>query len=249
MDGVRDQKCGGVGSAAEERLRNRLELASAAVAALAHDINQPLAAAATYLDVARRMLGKAAADPEEIAQILEKASAQTQRASRLVGSLRETVRLEESDKTQTSLHDAIRTALDALRAEDALGDVRVTLELAAPRDGVLADKLRIILVLSNLLRNAVAAMRPTGRRDLCFRTSNPDAATIKADLLGAGDNPVNQLNGEALALNKAKEMGLGLLSSLIIIEELDGRIWAGSNHETGALFSLTLPLQGLDIAS
>lgn len=237
------------GSASEERLRHRLDLARNAVAALAHEINQPLAAATTYLDVARRMLGKATANREEIAQILEKAGSQTQRASRLVGSLRELLQFDESDKTLAPLHEAIEEALDVVRGENALGDVEIMLELAALRDGVLADRLQLGSALCTLLRSAAAALRPTGRRKLAIRTSNPNAATIRVDMIDGDDrSKTTQPDGEALTLRKAKDMGSGLLTSLIIIEEHDGRIWAASNPAAGFLFSFTLPLQDLDVS-
>lgn len=242
----------GVEPNAEDRLRSRLDATSAALAALAHEINQPLAATAAYLDVARRILGGSPGKGEEIAQILEKAAAQTQRASRLVSTLRGFALCEDAAKTSMGLHEAISDALDSLRAEDALAGMEVTLEPAALRDQILADRLQIRLALCHLVRDAAATMRSTGGRGLAIRTCNPDAATIKVDMIDAAFGPQAQpesLDGDQLTVGNAKGMRPGLLSSVIIIEELDGLIWAGAPCRGAAHFSFTLPLLNVDVVS
>ncbi len=237
---------------AEERLRNQLDAMSAALSGLAHEINQPLAATATYLSVARRLLG-ASGNGQEVAQILEKAAAQTQRASRLVSSLRDLLPCEETDKTPMGLHEAIGGALDLVRAEVAPDGIEITLEPAALRDTISADRLRIGLALCNLVRHATAAMRSTGRRVLAIRTSNPDAETIKVDMIDLGFTPAEEAgspNWGQLTTKKAKGIAPALLSSILILEQHHGLIWAGSPRGgVAARFTFTLPLLDVDVAS
>lgn len=245
-------KSPGVEPDAEDRLRSRLDATSAALSALAHDINQPLAATAAYLDVARRILGRSPGTGEEIAQILEKAAAQTQRASRLVSTLRGFALCEDAAKTSMGLHEAISDTLDSLRAEDALAGMEITLEPAALRDGILASRLQIGLALCHLVRDAAATMRSTGRRRLAIRTCNPDAATIRVDMIDAGFSPEAQSEapgGDQLTMGNAKGMRPGLLSSVIIIEDHDGLIWAGAPCRGEAHFSFALPLLNVDVVA
>lgn len=234
----------------EERLRHRLEAFSYGAAAFAHEINQPLAATATYLSVAGRMLGKSG--DREIAQILEKATAQTQRASRLVANLRDLLPCGEADKTLASLHALLEESLESLRADGAPDAVGFRLEPAALHDNVMADRLQIRLALCNLLRAAAAATRAAGGRDLAIRTSNLDTDAIRVEMSDAGSNhpePFREPDFEVLTLKKAKDIGLGVLSSLIILEDHDGRIWTAQTRQGGALFSLILPLEHLDVTS
>ncbi len=237
--------------AAKEELRERVTGGRATLASLAHEINQPLAATSAYLSVARRLLAKAGGDGEEIAQILEKAAAQTQRASRLVSTLRDFLPREETDKAPVSLHEEIRAALDWLRAEDAPG-IGTTLEPAARRDSIIANRLQIRLALCHLVRDAAAAIGSAGRGGLVIRTSNPDTATIKVEIVDADIAPAD-LSGafdcKPLTAIAAKGIGPALLSSVLTIEEHDGLIWADSSLGKGPRFRFTLPVQDVDAVS
>lgn len=76
----------------------RLRLTSEMAATLAHEINQPLTAASTYLKVARRQIAGDGAKPD-IASTLDKAAAQMLRAGEIVGRLREFLSGDEPDET------------------------------------------------------------------------------------------------------------------------------------------------------
>lgn len=227
--------------------RDRMDAMGGMAATLAHEVNQPLAATASYLKVARRLLEKAGRDEDvNILQVIDKAAAQTLRAGRIVNSLRQLVTRGEPDKTLVSLHDLIRGARDSMLNEGAQSNIEVRLEFNAKDDEVIADGTQIRQVVVNLMRNSVEAMQETGERELIVSTFNPDDATISVEVADRGgglDENAEADFFEPFATTKAKGMGVGLSISRSIVEAHYGRIWARPNPGGGAVFSFTLPLE------
>jgi PAS domain S-box-containing protein len=236
----------------EELHRTRLDAMGGMAAALAHEINQPLAATAAYLKVARRLLEKSGECAPEVLDVLDKATTQTLRAGRIVTTLRDLARRGEPDKTLVAIHDLIEEAYDALQADESQLGVEIRLDLTAGKDQALADRTQVRQVLDNLVRNALEAMQTVDRPELVFRTSNPDDSTIRVDVIdtGCGFQELAE-DGcfEPFTTTKAKGMGVGLSISRSIIKAHYGRIWAASNPGGGAIFSFTLPLQNLEAVS
>lgn len=235
----------------EELRRNRLDAMGGMAATLAHEINQPLAATATYLKVARRMLEKCLQEENaEVLDVLDKAAAQTLRAGRIVTSLRDLIQRGEPDKTLVSMNGLVREICDSMRSEGDAYDISIELQRQAQKDQVVADRAQLRQVLANLIRNAMEAMRSAEMRMLLVSTHNPDEATIRVDVTDTGCG----LGGlaeddcfEPFTTTKAKGMGIGLSVCRSIVEAHYGSIWAKANTNGGAVFSFTLPLQNADI--
>ncbi|WP_457797796.1 PAS domain S-box protein [Methylocystis sp. S23] len=234
----------------EQLHRNRLDAMGGMAAALAHEINQPLAANATYLRVARRLIEKSPhADDAAIVDVLEKATTQTLRAGRIVTSLKDLVRRGEPDKTLVGMHDLIMEAVDAAIEECEDSKVKFEMRRQAPRDRIVADRTQLKQVLFNLVRNAMEAMQSSERRELVISTANPGDGTIRVDVIDSGCGlPESCEIGrfEPFTTTKTKGMGVGLSISRSIIEAHYGRIWASPNAGDGATFSFALPLQDAD---
>jgi C4-dicarboxylate-specific signal transduction histidine kinase len=233
-----------------ERLRqDRLDALGGMATTLAHEINQPLSATATYLKVARRLLDKSRPPGgADVMDVLDKATAQTLRAGRIVTSLRDLVQRGEPDKTIVSMHALIHEAQDSVLAESALSGVAVRLDCRALRDKVVADRTQLRQVLRSLIRNAVDAVQFADRRELVVATSNPDDLVIRVDVTDTGCGiSADDDCFEPFTTTKAKGMGIGLSISRSIIEAHYGRIWARTNAGGGAVFSFTLPLQDPEI--
>jgi C4-dicarboxylate-specific signal transduction histidine kinase len=221
-------------------------------AALAHEINQPLAATAAYLRVARRLLEKSGESKSDLLDVLDKATTQALRAGRIVTTLRDLARRGEPDKTIVPVHDLIEETYDALQADKSQLGVEIGLDLTAAKDQALADRTQVKQVLDNLVRNALEAMQTVDRRELVFRTANPDDCTIRVDVIDTGCGFQGLAEDgcfEPFTTTKAKGMGVGLSISRSIIKAHYGRIWAASNPGGGAIFSFTLPLQNLEAVS
>lgn len=222
----------------------RLAAMGELAAALAHEINQPFAAVATYVRTARWLLQRKQKQSGEIEDILEKAGAQAMRAGDIVRRLREFVTRGESVKTVQSLAGLVEEAKSLGVAGARQVGARVSVAAQADNDQVLADRVQIQQVIVNLMRNAIEAMDGAPRRELLLSTSSADGYAR----LDVADTGHGLKDGAAAALfepfrsTKASGMGIGLSISRSIVEAHGGRIWAEPNPQGGAIFSFTLPL-------
>ena len=232
--------------------RNRLDSLSDMATALAHEINQPLAAASNYLFSARHLLGARGKPPEPaVGEALDKASAQLHRAGQIIAHLREFVARGEPNKIEHGLHDLIRGACELIAASAKEADVEILLSLEAADDRVFADKVQIEQALVNLMRNAVDAMEQSPVRKLSVSTWL-DGDMIRTDVADTGCGLPASTHAELfMPFNSTKSSGLGvgLSISRSIIEAHYGMIWAEDNSGGGARLSFTLPLARLEEAT
>ncbi len=223
----------------------RLNCVRSLSAGLAHEINQPLTAAVTYLRVIQRLLD---IEPEQrktsVHEALDKAAAQVTRASQIVGGLRHFIAHGEPEKTICSLHEVVDETCHFAIADAENRGVKVKLSLQASDDKVLADQVQVQQVLGNLIRNATEAMAGSPRRELTISTSSSDTE-VRLDVADTGpglSEAMRESLFEPFTTTKTEGMGVGLAISRAIIEAHDGKIWAAANPDGGATFSFTLPL-------
>lgn len=229
-----------------DRLSSMAEMATG----LAHELNQPLSAIATYLKAIRRLLQLPPdARPASVDDALDHATDQIMRAGRIIGHLREFVANGEPNMTHESLHNLIREVFELTigGVKDASG--RMVLALNANRDGVLVDKVQIKQVLVNLIRNATEAMAASPKGEITIATSLVETEMIQVDVADTGRG----LSGlekrdpfEPFLTTKESGLGVGLSISRLIVEAHYGKIWARPNPVGGAVFSFTLPLAAED---
>jgi PAS domain S-box-containing protein len=227
----------------------RLSAMGGLAAGLAHELNQPLAAAATYLETAQLLLEMPAdARPYTVEKTLSSAVGEIMRAGHIMKRLHEFVSSGEPDKTFLNLHDFINDASELSIPKKE--EIRVSLRLDAKNDSVLADRIQIKQVLANLIRNATEAMGPATERKLSISTSSIEQDMIRVDIAdtGSGFQPgVMERLFEPFQTTKSNGMGIGLSISRMIVEAHYGKIWAEPNPQGGAIFSFTLPLADVEI--
>ena len=217
---------------------------------LAHELNQPLTAVASYLNGARRLLNSGKAEDNSVARgAVESAAEQALRAGQIIRRLREFVARGESDRQVENLRKLVEeaSALALVGAKEA--GVRVTFHFDPAGRYVLADKIQVQQVLLNLMRNAIEAMQDTERRELVISSRLIDAETVQIDVAdtGAGIAPeiASQLF-QPFITSKRNGMGVGLSISRTIIEAHGGRLWAEPNPDGGTIFRLTLRVAELE---
>jgi two-component system sensor kinase FixL len=212
--------------------------------ALAHEINQPFSAIATYVRTARWLLQKKQKQRNpEIEEILDKAGAQAMRAGEIIRRLREFVTRGDSVKTVQRLSALVDEATALAFAGSRKNDARVSVATDAQDDFVLADRVQIQQVVVNLMRNAVEAMDGAQKRELSLSTSVADGF-VRLDVADSGHGLSEDMRRALFTpfrTTKANGMGLGLSISRSIVEAHGGRIWAEPNPRGGAIFSFTLP--------
>lgn len=228
-----------------KRHADRLATMRNLAAGIAHEINQPLAALGTYLKATRRLLEMPRQErPRSVLETLDNASAQVERAGAIVSKMRSFIAHGEPDQFRLEAHGLIREALNTSAANVHAAGVKTSLRLSAAQDEILADKTQIILVLVNLIDNAVDAMRSSPRRELTVSTSS-DEKEIRIDVADTGAGLPDTMKSnlfEPFATTRPSGMGVGLSVSHAIIKAHHGRIWAQTPPEGGSVFSFAIPL-------
>jgi PAS domain S-box-containing protein len=231
----------GVRLADQIAVRQRAE---ALASALAHELNQPLAAIANYLQGSKILLQKSSDDcAPVIIEAMDKAASQAIRAGQVIQRLRDFVARGETEKRIESIKKLVEeaSALALVSAKDQ--SVRVDKRLDPSIDLVLVDKVQVQQVLLNLLRNALEAMHTSERRELIVSTGPADNNMVAVDIADTGcgisPNIASQLF-QPFVTTKRQGLGIGLSISRTIIESHGGQITVEPNPEGGTIFRFTL---------
>jgi two-component system sensor kinase FixL len=222
---------------------SRLTAMGEMASALAHELNQPLSAAANYLKGCRRLLESDTPDLPRLRDAMEKAADQTLRAGQIIRRLRDFVARGESEPRIENLPKIIEEAGVLALIGAAERGVRVRNRIDSGVDLVLADKVQIQQVLVNLMRNAIEAMQHSDRRELTVSAAPTGDSMVEVAIsdTGPGINPdVVERLFEPFFTTKPQGMGVGLSISRTIVEAHGGRIWVESGDKAGRLFRFTL---------
>jgi len=216
---------------------------------LAHELNQPLTAAASYLNGVRRLLDNFKTENlPMLRDAVERAAEQALRAGQIIRRLREFVARGESERQIEDLRKLIEeaSALALVGAKET--GVRVSYEFDPQAATVLADKVQVQQVLVNLMRNAVEAMQEVEQRELKVSTRRLDRETVQIDVADTGPGIAPEIATQLFhpfVTTKRHGMGVGLSISRTIIESHGGHLWAQAREGGGAIFHLTLRTTGL----
>jgi len=210
---------------------------------LAHELNQPLTAAASYLNGARRLLDGGDAGKIAVATTaIDHAADQMLRAGQIIKRLREFVSRGESQRVPEDLRKLIEEASALALVGIKQTGTHVSSDFGAG-GMVLVDKIQIQQVLLNLMRNAIEAMQNTVRRELVISTRSfrPDIIEVAVADTGSGISPeIAAKLFQPFVTTKQHGMGVGLSISRTIVEAHGGRLWAEPNPGGGTIFRLTL---------
>lgn len=223
---------------------SRLSAMGAMASALAHELNQPLAAVSNYLSGARRIADASEEARPDLLAAIDAAAAGAQRAGEIVRRLRELVSRGTVAVRTEHLPTVIEEANVLAFVDGKLRGVSHRTDFAADAEWVRGDRIQIQQVLINLVRNAVEAMEASARREVLISTRAVDGDMIEVQVAdtGTGIAPeqLDSLFSEFMT-TKSGGMGIGLPICRTIVEAHGGTIQAENREEGGALFSFTLP--------
>lgn len=211
--------------------------------AIAHEVNQPLAAAANYAAAAQHLLARDDLPVNKLREVIARMTAETMRAGEIIRRLRKLVEKGEAQAMPEDLADLIHDANVAVMSGAKELGIAPVLDLAAGLV-VVADRVQVQQVLHNLARNAVEAMRGSAPARLTIRTERRgETAVVHVEDNGSGVvAEVRQRLFQPFVSSKGGGMGVGLSICRTIVEGHRGRIWAEELPGGGARFSFTLPL-------
>ena len=251
--------------ASQDRLQATARLATVGEMAslLSHELNQPLAAIASYATGATNLLegGAGEVPVDDLRQAMRRIGEQAERAGRVIKSVADFVRRREQVRepvAPASLFEAIAPLL-GLRAKK-LG-IRVHTDLAADLPAVLCDRTMVEQVLLNLARNGMQAMPdgdPPARSGLRVLTlsarpaqpwrdseRSPRKAWVEFAVTDHGQGLSEAVREKLFTpffTTKTEGMGLGLSLCRTVVEQHGGALVYEAAQPRGTTFRFTLPV-------
>jgi C4-dicarboxylate-specific signal transduction histidine kinase len=230
-------------------LTSRLLTVGEMASTLAHELNQPLAAIASYNQGCVRRLRSGQWNADEIVATLEKSSAQAERAGQVIQRVREFLRNREPTRSAHNVNDVMNGVAKLVELEAEQASVELKLHLHRGLKPVLMDRIMVEQVVLNLVKNGIEAMKNTAphSRSLTMSTG-PSAESddiVEVSVSDHGHGITAESEAELFKpffTTKPEGMGIGLNICRSIVELHEGRLWFSRNAGVGSTFRFTLPL-------
>jgi len=225
---------------------NRVTTTGQLAASIAHEVSQPISAALTNANAARRWLGAEPLDLEEVRQALDRIIRDGGRASDIIGRIRALVRKAPPLNDQLNINETIVEVIALTRSELHRSGTSLQTQLAEGLPLISGDRVQLQQVMLNLILNAVEAMSgsSTKVRELLIRTGQDGLGSVLVAVQDSGpglrSESLDRLF-DAFYTTKADGLGMGLAICRSIVEAHGGRVSAVPNIPQGAAFQFTLP--------
>jgi PAS domain S-box-containing protein len=212
-------------------------------ASLAHEIKQPIAAAAINARACMQWLCRDAPDLTEASQTASATIAEVKRAAEIIDRVHSLYRRGTPKQELVDLNEIIREITVLLNDTAHRNSVSIRTELDVGLPTATADRVQLQQTLMNLMSNGIEAMQPAGGElSVTSKRTEDGQLLISVSDSGVGlpvDGPDRIF--EAFYTTKPQGSGMGLSISRRIIASHGGRLWASPNAGRGATFQFTLP--------
>lgn len=218
-------------------------------AALAHELNQPIAAVVNYCNGSLRRLAGDGWDTDQIIGALKDAHQEAQRAKEIIHHVARFVRKAPQQRVTLSVGNLVRSGVALARRELERLQVEIVLELREDLPSVTVNVVEMEQLLLNLIRNSMEAMADVTATRHVLRV------TTGAMKVGLGQGVVVTVADSGRSIDpahlerafdpffttKPQGMGMGLAICRNIVEAHGGRIWAEANPAGGTAMHFALP--------
>ena len=223
---------------------NRVTAMGELTASVAHEVNQPIAAAVTNAKTCVRWLTRDEPDLEEARAAAMRIVNDGTRAAEIIKRIQLLFKKGALQRELVDVNEAIREMMVLLRSEATRYNITVRMELAPDLPRIMGDRVQLQQVLMNLIVNSIDAMKEAdSARELAVKSQR----TVKEVVVSISDTgvglPPQQAEDifNAFFTTKPHGTGMGLRISRSIVESHGGRLWAADNSPRGASFHFSLP--------
>jgi PAS domain S-box-containing protein len=214
-------------------------------ASLAHEVNQPIAAAVTNANACLRWLAGDIPNLEEARGAARRIVRDGTRAAEIISRIRLLFKKGAPRREMVDVNEVIREMIVLLGSEATRYSISVQTDFAADLPQVMGDRVQLQQVMMNLIMNSIDAMKDVdGMRELAIesRRAENEHLMVSVSDTGVGLPPQHEDQiFDAFFTTKPQGTGMGLSISRSIVESHGGRLWAADNSSHGASFSFTLP--------
>jgi two-component system sensor histidine kinase DctS len=244
----------------QERLQATARLATVGEMAslLSHELNQPLAAIASYATASLNLMVREADDPQTpamVRQAVTRIAEQAERAGRVIKSVHDFVRRREQSREWVSAAQLLEAVLPLVRLQARKSGTRIELDCPADLPRVRCDRTMVEQVLLNLTRNAIQSMdgaTPLGDRVLLLRVRPLQPRWLGFSVIDRGPGIAPEVARQLFTpffTTRSEGMGLGLSLCRTVVEQhggaMDFESRCAPEQPSGTEFRFSLPCEEL----
>ena len=223
---------------------DRMTSAAELSASIAHEVNQPLTGIVSSANAGFRWLAAATPEISKAQEAFKRIAAAGHHASEVIASVRALFKKGGEERTYIDINQLIHNAVSLEQRIIDRHHISLRLELNQSLPEILGDRVQLLQVILNLMRNAIDAIGSNDRRFLQIGSQVDGSGDILVSVEDSGTGikkeDVDRIF-QPLFTTKSKGLGIGLSICRSIIERHDGRLWVVSTVGQGSTFFVKLP--------